>query len=459
MRNKSKMIGKTEERVMGEGRGRVLILSTVGFTLAFAVWMMFGVLGIPIRKEFGLDDVQMGWLLAASVLGGALPRTAFGVLADKYGGRILFTALLITIIPGTLLVSQARTYPELLLYALYIGFAGNTFSIGIAWCSAWYPPEKQGLALGIFGAGNVGASVTKFIGPAIIAFVPTGGLCGGLLPGGWRFVPVLYAFMLAVMAVVLWLLAPTPDRKPGSYRPFSEMFFKPLRSVRVWRFGLYYVVVFGAYVALSLWLPKYYVDVFGLPLATAALLTALFIFPASLLRPVGGWISDKVGARPVTYWVFGVSAVIALILSVPGVVTSPWWFTVLVFIIGVCMGIGKASVYKYIPQYFPRDVGAVGGQVGMLGALGGFLLSIVWGYLNAITHIPQTTFLVLFFLIIASLVWLHVTVQSMLRAGIHVPIHGIDYVQPLGTDVAGQSTPPLAISTLNPGPSDKKVRI
>lgn len=390
----------------------VLILSTVAFTVAFAVWMMFGVLGIPIRKELSLNDVQMGWLLAASVLSGSLLRLHIGILTDQYGGRVVFTILLLATAIPTFLVSTAHSYGELLIYAALFGMTGNTFASGISWCSAWYPQERKGFALGIFGAGNVGASVTKFIGPFIIATIPVTGLFGGIVPGGWRFVPVLYTVLLLIMAAAIWFLSPRPDRTPASHRTVREMMY-PLKYVRTWRFCLYYVVVFGAYVAMSLWLPKYYVDVYKLKLSHAALLTATYIFPASLLRPLGGWLSDKWGARPVMYAVFLVLIIVTLPLSIPGLGLEP--FVALVFIVGVAMGIGKASVYKYIPQYFPNDVGAVGGQVGLFGALGGFFLPPIFGYLVKWTGIHQTMFLVLSLLSMASLIWMHRVVQNMMK--------------------------------------------
>jgi NNP family nitrate/nitrite transporter-like MFS transporter len=416
-------------------RLEVLTLSTLGFTLMFAVWLMFGVLGIPIRKEFGLSDVQLSWLSAVAILNGSIWRLLAGILADRYGGKVVFTAMLfLTAIPAYL-VSQAASYPALLLYAFLVGFAGNAFSVGIAWNSAWFPREQQGLALGVFGAGNVGASVTKFIGPAIVASVPASGYLGGLVPGGWRFVPFLYAVLLILMGLAMWFLTPRQDKKPGQGRPLAQM-LKPLRYVRVWRFSLYYVVVFGAYVALSAWLPKYYVDVFGLPLYQAALLTALFIFPASLLRPVGGYFSDRFGARRVMYWTFGIILLASGILMMPNghiVLYLPakyeadglrevmhytmtvWPFTLLVFLIGVGMGIGKAAVYKHIPEYFPKDVGAVGGLVGMLGALGGFFLPPLFAYAQAFTGLPQTTFFILFLLTLLSALWMHLTVLSLLQ--------------------------------------------
>ncbi len=416
-------------------RRAVLTLSTIGFTLMFAVWLMFGVLGVPIRQEFGLTDVQLSWLSAVAVLNGSIWRLATGIMADRYGGKVVFvTMLLVTAIPS-FLVAYATTYKVLLLYAFLVGFAGNAFSVGIAWNSAFYPRNRQGFALGMFGAGNLGAAATKFIGPALITMTPAFGYLGGVIPGGWRFVPFLYGSMLLAMAVAMWAFSPRNDRKPAQGKSLVEM-LAPLKHVRVWRFSLYYLVVFGAYVALAAWLPKYYVDVFGLPLYQAALLTAIFIFPASLLRPPGGMICDKVGARRVMYWAFGSLLLATAALSIPdGHVVihlptryefdgmrevlhyrlTPWPFTGLVFVVGVAMGVGKAAVYKYIPEYFPKDVGAVGGLVGMLGALGGFFLLPVFALAQAATGLPQTTFMILFLLTAASAVWLHLTVLSLLR--------------------------------------------
>src|SRR3990172_1277694 len=180
---------------------KVLALSFTGFTTSFAVWMMYGVMGIPIRGELGLSDAQLAWLLAASALGGALPRGPIGLLTDKYGGRVVFTALLLIVVPGAFMVSYAQTYEQLLGLAIWTGLTGNTFVVGIAWNSAWFPKERQGFALGFFGAGNVGASVTKLIAPPLIALIPAG-YVAGIVPGGWRLIPILYAVMLVVMALI-----------------------------------------------------------------------------------------------------------------------------------------------------------------------------------------------------------------------------------------------------------------
>ena len=413
------------------GKVRVLVISTVAFTLMFAVWLMFGVLGLPIRKEFGLTDVQLSWIVAVAILNGALWRLPAGIVTDRVGGRRVFTTMLaFTAIPA-LLVAYATSYSSLLFYAFLVGFAGNSFSVGIAWVSAWWPQNRQGLALGIFGAGNVGASVTKLIGPTLIVLVPTVGYLGGWIPGGWRFVPWLYAVLLVAMAVITWSASPKHDHKPSQGRSLGSM-LTPLKQLRVWRFSLYYVITFGAYVALAAWLPKYYVDVYGLELFDAAMLTALFIFPASLLRPVGGWLSDKFGARRVMYLTFWVMLIATGILMMPYghiVVNSPdgtstdmlpWsvgvvLFTCLIVLIGCAMGVGKAAVYKHIPEYFPRDVGAVGGLVGCLGALGGFFFPPLFAYGTKFTGLPQTTFFILFITTLAALLWMHVTIVRMLH--------------------------------------------
>jgi NNP family nitrate/nitrite transporter-like MFS transporter len=422
-------------RVLVKQRRAVLWLSTLGFTLMFAVWLMFGVLGIPIRNELGLTPVQLSWLTAVAILNGAIWRLFFGIATDRLGGRKVFSAMLLFTALPAFLVSQAGSYNELLFYAFLVGIAGNSFSVGIAWNSAWFPPERQGFALGVFGAGNVGASVTKLVGPILIAVIPAAGYLGGLVPGGWRFIPFAYGVLLVAMAAGMWFLTPRQDRRPSQGRPLRDM-VQPLKRITVWRFSLYYVVVFGAYVALAAWIPRYYVDVYGLPLSQAALLTALFIFPASLLRPLGGYLSDRYGARRVMYWSFGSMLVATLILSAPAghiVLSMPTeqnpgatrevlhfsmgvaLFTVLVFVVGIAMGVGKAAVYKYIPEYFPNDVGAVGGLVGMLGALGGFFLPPLFAYTEGLTGFPQSTFFILFLITLASAVWMHLTVMGFLQ--------------------------------------------
>ncbi|MSR52593.1 MAG: NarK/NasA family nitrate transporter [Gemmataceae bacterium] len=424
-------------------RQRVLWLSTVAFTIMFAVWLMLGILGLEIKKDAALmlgdaastmsgDELKSAiqgrfeWLLAVAILSGSLLRLSFGIWADRYGGRNMMVLLLLVSAVPTYGLSHASSYQELLICAALFGLAGNSFSVGIAWNSAWYPSKSKGVALGVIGAGNVGASGTKLLIvliPSLLTLIPAAGLLGGVIPGGWRVVPVFYSVLLVAMAGAILLLAPKTDRKPGQGRTMFEM-LSPLKCLRVWRLSLYYVVVFGAYVALASWLPDYYRTNYFADLSQqdgvrmAALFTALFIFPASLLRPFGGYLSDKYGPRTVMYCVFIGMTIMIVPLCLPASILSlgVTGFTAIMFAVGIGMGIGKASVFKYIPNYFPNDVGAAGGLVGMLGALGGFILPKLFGTLFRTTGVPQSAFIGLLAITLGSLVWLHLIVVRMQAA-------------------------------------------
>lgn len=413
------------------GANAVLTMSTISFTVMFAVWLMFGILGKPIQEEFGLTDSELSWISAVAILNGSMWRLPAGILTDRFGGRRVMLVIMVFSAVASLAVSFAQNYAMILVLAFLVGFAGNSFTSGTAWNSAWFPKHRQGFALGLFGAGNVGASATKFIGPVLIAST-AGATYFGVIPGGWRIIPVIYTVVLLVLVVLMVFVTPRQDRMAGQGRSLGEM-MAPLREVRVWRFSLYYVVVFGAYVALSAWLPKYYMDNFGVSLGTAGLLTATFIFPASLLRPLGGWISDAWGARRAMYLTFALMLVASGVLMMPnghivinhadGSATEHLAyeiglvpFVLLVFLMACAMGIGKAAVYKHIPEYFPQNVGAVGGLVGMLGGLGGFILPPLFAYTKQWSGFPTSTFFVLFVLTAISMAWMHLTVVRMLHA-------------------------------------------
>ena len=393
---------------------RVMVVATALFTIFFAVWVMFAIVGLPMRKEFGLSESEFAFLAAIPILTGSILRVPVGMLTDKIGGRAAMMGLLILTAIPTFMVSRIDSYEQALWLALGLGLAGTSFAIGVAWVSAWQPPETQGFALGVFGMGNVGASITKLLAPTLVTLVGAGGLAGGAIAGGWRFVPALYAILLVLCAIALPFLTPRHDKHPSRGRSLAEM-SRPMRVARVWRFGFYYVTVFGAYVGLSLWLPKYFVDVYDFKLVTAGFMTALFIFPASLLRPFGGWLSDRFGARVITAISFSVVTATAFVLSIPmGVVP----FTALVVVLGVGMGVGKASVYTYIPQYFPKDVGTVGGLVGAVGGLGGFVLPLLFAWAKEQTGRPESTWYVMVGLGIVSTLTLSIAV-----ARIHADAH------------------------------------
>ncbi|WP_309570281.1 MFS transporter [Deinococcus sp.] len=381
---------------------KVVTFATLGFTLMFAVWVMFGIVGLPIRKELGLTDAQFTLLTAIPVLTGSLLRLPAGIWADRYGGKKVFIVNTLLTAAFSLALSYANGYNLLLALALGVGLAGVSFAVGNAWIAQWVPTTRQGLALGTFGAGNAGASITKLLAPLLITAVPL----GLLIPGGWHFVPFVFTLLLVLCAAATARLTPA-DAVQNSTRTLGD-WLRPLAKAQVWRFGLYYVVFFGAYVAYSLFLPKYYVDHYDIPLARAGLLTALFIFPASLLRPLGGYLSDRFGPRAVTITAFGIMLLGLLPLMRELPVST---FTLLTTIVGVGMGIGKASTYTLVAQWNPGQMGVVGGLVGLLGGLGGFFLPLIFAALKP-TLGAQSAFITLFILTVGTGV---VFVANMVR--------------------------------------------
>jgi NNP family nitrate/nitrite transporter-like MFS transporter len=395
--------------------------STIAFTVCFAVWTIFSIIGVQIKEELGLNDTQFGLLVGTPILAGSLIRLMLGIWADQYGGRVVYVGVMLSAAVATWLLTFAYDYPTFLLAALGVGIAGGSFAVGIAYVSRWYPAEQQGTALGIFGAGNVGAAVTKFIAPFI------------MVAYGWKAVANIWAVAIAVTAIVFWLATKDdPElearRRSGAKpEPLASM-LAPLKNIQVWRFSLYYFFVFGAFVALALWLPRYLIGVYGLDITTAGMIGALYSVPASLFRIYGGVLSDKYGARRVMYWTFGVSVAACFLLSYPPteyivegirgpmrfrLETGLLAFTVIVFVLGFFMSLGKAAVYKHIPVYYPGRVGAVGGVVGLVGGLGGFVLPILFGVLNDLTGVWQSCFMALFAISVLSLAWMHLAIRAM----------------------------------------------
>ena len=471
-----------------------LAMSTLAFTLCFAAWTLNGVL-VTFLVETGLfawDPVKVGWLIGIPVLTGSVMRLPVGLLTDRFGGRRVYTVLLLLAAIPMWRLSYAHNYQDFVWCSLGFGLSGAAFAVGIAFTSMWFSKQRQGTALGIFGAGNAGSALTAMGAPALLRQLTS----GGVNLEAWRGLPRIYAIVLAVMALLFYL--GTHDRASIHARDKSWVkMLAPLKVLRVWRFGLYYFLVFGCFVALAQWLIPYYVGYYGMSLASAGMLAAIFSLPSGLIRAAGGWLSDRLGARTVTYWAFSLSLLCCLALIVPrmsidspgpavlaqqggpvtevspekivvsgipyslrtraalqpteeGVLVLPhsefwqepavkvgdtvkkrqllargnthiffqanvWIFTGLVFILGIVWGVGKAAVYKYIPDYFPEEVGVVGGLVGVIGGLGGFVCPILFGYMLRATGLWTTMWVFLALLSSICLIWLHLTVRRMQR--------------------------------------------
>jgi NNP family nitrate/nitrite transporter-like MFS transporter len=371
---------------------------------------------VEIREQLGLNYTQFALLLVAPILTGALVRLPSGILADIYGGRrIMFYQMLLV---GVALLSfpLASTYVHYLLFGMVIGVAGGTFAAGIAFVSAWYDKPRQGTAMGIFGAGDSGAAITNLVAPVAV------------LNFGSNNVPVIYGVVMLLAALVFFFTSsedPPHQKQRKIERPLMEE-LKLLGKLRVWRFGLYYFFVFGGFLALTLWLPQFYVERYGLDLKTASFATLLFTLPAALVRALGGWFADYFGARTINWMVFWVCLVCLFFLSYPPttmtihgieqdlslyIYTPMWLFTALIFVMGVAMGFGKASIYRIIYDYFPGHMGAVGGAVGMIGAMGGFTLLILFGLASDLTGISTSCFMLLYGVLAGCMILMYYAIK------------------------------------------------
>ena len=473
---------------------KILFLNTLAFTVCFAAWMFNGVLVtfLADNQVFNWGPIEIGWLMGIPVLTGSLFRLPAGMLTDKFGGKPVYGSLLLICAIPMYLLSQADSFVTFALCSFGFGLAGVSFSIGIAFSSVWYPRERQGTALGIFGAGNAGAALTTLLAPTLLNRLTD----NGANLEGWRQLPVYYAIMLATMGVIFFIFA--ENKKPASSTKSFGQMLKPLKNVRVWRFGLYYFLVFGCFVAFSQWLVPYFVNVYYLPLVTAGLFASAFSLPSGVIRALGGWLSDKFGGRSIMYWVLGASVIISFLVIVPkmeiyspgrgvmakkgGLVTAVssdsisvagrtyplklkprdldsfddqmlilptkqawqepavevgqtvrkkellakgvtriffqanvWIFAILIILLGSTWGIGKAAVYKLIPDYFPDEVGVVGGMVGVLGGLGGFVCPIIFGYLLEYTGLWSSCWIFMCGLSLVCLLWMHLTVQTLMK--------------------------------------------
>jgi len=410
--------------VTEDQRRMALGASTIAFTVCFAVWTIFSIIGLGVKERLGLSETEFGLLIGTPILTGSLTRVVLGIWAEQLGGRRVFAGVMIMAAIATFLTSYAHTYVQLLVAALGVGIAGGSFSVGVTYVSKFYPAEKQGTALGIFGAGNVGAAVTKFLAPFV------------MVAAGWQAVAQVWAAALMATSVLFLLFTredPEQEARRREKRRPARMAAElaVLKNVQVWRFALYYFFVFGAFVALALWLPRYLIGVYGLDVESAGMLAAFFSVPASLFRIYGGTLSDRYGARAVLYVTFALSVLCTFMLSYPPTtyiiegVRGPISFhtemglvpfLVTLFVLGFFMSLGKAAVFKHIPVYYPNHVGAVGGLVGMVGGLGGFVLPLAFGVLLDLTGVWTSCFVLLFVLVGLALAWMHFAIRRMERA-------------------------------------------
>ncbi|WP_106917616.1 MFS transporter [Chryseobacterium aurantiacum] len=466
---------------------RILFLNTLAFTVCFACWTLNGVLVTYLvdNNIFNWSVVETGWLLGIPILTGSIMRLPLGILTDRYGGKNVFSILLLLCSIPLFLLYFANSYWVYFVLSALFGMVGTAFAVGIAFTSVWYPKEWQGRALGIFGMGNAGAALTTFFAPTLLNF-----LSKNDPENGWRMLPVLYGITLIIIGLIFIFLV--KNKKAESQNKSIGQLLLPLSKIRVWRFGLYYFLVFGLFVAFSQWLLPYYVSVYKTSLVLGGLLSSAFSLPSGVIRALGGYLSDKFGARKVMYWVLYSSLILSGFLMLPkmeimtpgkgitakkaGVVSTVtaneivlgsehlsiqskpevpqhtsvlpetfswqqvlvqqnekvqkkqllaqgitlikfeahiWIFSILVILIGIIWGIGKAAVYKHIPEYFPNEVGVVGGMVGLIGGLGGFIGPILFGYLLDFSGLWTSSWMFVFAVSAVSLFWMNRVIKKM----------------------------------------------
>lgn len=469
---------------------KILFINTLAFTICFACWTLNGVL-VTFLIEKGIYNwtvIEAGWLMGIPILSGALTRLPIGILTDKYGGKKVFTWLLFLCSIPLFLIPLANSFWGFAILSLLFGVVGASFAVGIGFTSVWYPKEWQGRALGIFGMGNAGAALTTFLAPSLLNYFSENNP-----ENGWKLLPISYGIVLVLIGIIFIFF--TKEKLVQGESKNIKTLLQPLKTVRVWRFGMYYFLVFGCFVAYSQWLLPNFMNVYHTTLVMGGMFATLFSMPSGVIRAFGGYLSDKYGARKVMYWVLGSTMVISFLLMFPkmeifttgpgllstnnGVVTNiednkikvndivyevtprtekqvnnapvfpvksswqeivvqenqsikkkeliakgvthikfeanMWVYLILVILIGSSWGIGKAAVYKHIPEYFPNEIGVVGGMVGLIGGLGGFFGPIVFGYLLKSSGLWTSSWFFIFIISTICLIWMHKTIIKAIR--------------------------------------------
>jgi len=391
---------------------RALCCAIVTFAWCFAIWCLYAAIGLELSEKLALSATDYGLLLSAPVLTGALLRFPAGILVEKISPRTLWLWLMLLLIPALLLLPYAQSLLSLILLGLWLGLAGVAFTLGIAYVSAFYPPAQQGTIMGLFGVGNAGAALSLLLVPL---------LTGMALPFG---IGTCYALLTVIIFGTFYLFAPLmPGNKPINsvatstkakntrQSSFWQRSLVLLKDARLWRFSLYYYFVFGSFLALLLWLPRYYMQAYQLSAADAMAFTLFFVTTSSMVRALGGWLADRYGGRAVNWSVFWICLICLFILSYPPtslvihgikkevmleININLWLFTFLIFVIGIAQGLGRASVFRTIYDYYPDQIGAAGGMVAAIGALGGCTLPLLFGLSQDFLGIHTACFMLLY---------------------------------------------------------------
>jgi NNP family nitrate/nitrite transporter-like MFS transporter len=348
-----------------------LTMATLAFAVSFSIWSLLSPLQKTLKTQYNIDDFGISVLIAVPVILGAIARIPMGVLTDRYGGRRVMTILLAFCAVPCLGFQFANSFGALIFWAFLLGMGGSSFAVGIPIVSRWFSADKQGLVAGIFGMGNIGTAISQRVAPGIAASGPD----------GWRAVFLLFGGIVLLMAVLFYFIAGDEPRLTGPTKTMGQRLAILRENKLTWLFSLFYFITFGGFVAFALYLPKLLQDLFpnidrevnGISSADRA---AIFVVLATFARPLGGWLSDKLGASKILTGVFTIVLLMALILAFsPGIEL----LTLCFLVIALFLGLGNGAVFKLVPQYFGKEAGTVTGLVGAAGGLGGFFPPLVMG--------------------------------------------------------------------------------
>lgn len=351
------------------GAARALFLSTTAFAVSFAVWGLISALAPTFAQTYGLSAKAKSLMIAIPVLLGSIGRLPAGILADRFGGRKVFSALLwLSAIPA-IGIGLSTSYAQLLWLGIFVGIAGTSFAIGVSFTSRWFTKDQQGTALGIFGMGNVGQSIAVFGAPVLALWLSS-----------WRVVFYIFAAISFAWGVVFYVFARDATAKVEP-KTLGENLAVLRSSPIAWILSLFYFLTFGGFVAFSIYLPTLLKDLFKLMPADAGARTAGFVLIATFMRPVGGILADRWGGARVLVGVFVAIAAFGALMGCPFMPT----FTVGALGAATALGLGNGAVFKLVPEHFPRETGAVTGLVGAFGGLGGFFPPLVLGVIRDAT--------------------------------------------------------------------------
>ena len=365
------------------------------------VWVVLGPLGVQIANDLALSPAQKGLMVATPVLAGALLRIVMGILVDHLKPKMAGAIGQVVVIAALMFawIAGVKSYEQVLLLGIFLGVAGASFAVALPLASRWYPPEHQGTALGIAGAGNSGTVLAALFAPSLAQAY------GWQNVFGFALIPLVPVFIFYLVVA-----KDSPDCPPP--KPFSE-YLKVLKDRDAWWFMFFYSVTFGGFVGLASSLTIYFNTQYGLSAITAGFYTAACVFAGSMFRPLGGAIADRIGGIKSLSLMYVLAALFLFIVSFG---LESQYATLAVFVAAMlCLGMGNGSVFQLVPQRFRKEIGVMTGLVGMAGGLGGFYLASSLGFSKQLTGSYQTGFLIFAALAIVALVGLTV-VKSRWRS-------------------------------------------